>query len=121
MKEGLYILDKNKRVVACDDVDKWSEWFGGALKSRQVALTRINKEVSISTVFLAVDHGFRSKTPVLWETMVFGGILGHEVKRCAGTWEQAEAMHEDMCKLVRTCLGVARKKAAYKSRKKKTT
>jgi hypothetical protein len=32
-------------------------------------------EVSVSTVFLGIDHGFRCDRglPVLWETMIFGG------------------------------------------------
>jgi hypothetical protein len=29
--------------------------------------------IHVSTVFLNIDHSFNSGTPVLWETMVFGG------------------------------------------------
>lgn len=29
-------------------------------------------EVLVSTVFLGIDHGWRSPVPVLWETMIFG-------------------------------------------------
>jgi hypothetical protein len=30
-------------------------------------------KVFISTVFLEIDHAWNSDTPVLWETMIFGG------------------------------------------------
>ena len=35
----------------------------------------------ISTVFLCIDHGWGDSSPVLWETMVFGGPLDGEQER----------------------------------------
>lgn len=31
-------------------------------------------DVRVSTVFLVIDHSFGEGPPVLWETMVFGGL-----------------------------------------------
>lgn len=55
----------------------------------------------ISTVFLGLDHSFGSSSPVLWETMVFGGELDQEQDRCSGSREQAEAMHARMVEKVK--------------------
>jgi hypothetical protein len=71
-------------------------WFETA--NRRVAETMIG-EAWVSTVFLGVDHNFSltgKVSPVLWETMVFGGTLDQEMNRCSGSKEQAEAMHWDM-------------------------
>lgn len=58
--------------------------------------------VSISTVFLGLDHRMGGAgPPVLYETMVFGGRLDQFQNRCC-TWEEAEAMHADAVQLVRT-------------------
>lgn len=65
-----YILE-NGQVVAEPDPRKFSVWFATA--DRQVALTRIG-EVSISTVFLAINHNHSMEgPPILWETLISGG------------------------------------------------
>jgi hypothetical protein len=73
----------------------WARWFAGAariVKQEQVG------ESWVSTVFLGLDHNFSGEgPPILWETMVFGeGNHEQECDRCSGTWEQAEAMHQNM-------------------------
>ena len=50
------------------------------------------KDVSISTVFLGLDHRFGKGEPLLFETMIFGGKEDGYQNRCT-TWEQAEEMH----------------------------
>lgn len=66
----------------------------------RVAFTKI-EEAEVSTMFLCFDHAFGRGPPVLWETMIFGGPLDQYQDRCAGSREQALAMHEKACELAR--------------------
>lgn len=97
-KNVKYILDGDK-PVAEPDLAKWAVWFQSA--NRQVGYIEINGSI-VSTVFMGLDHGFDDgKQPIVWETMVFGGTFDEHQQRCAGTREQAEAMHESVVKMVR--------------------
>lgn len=52
--------------------------------------------MSISTVFLGIDHNYSNAgPPVLWETMIFGGppALDQYQARCSGTFADAQEMH----------------------------
>jgi hypothetical protein len=62
----------NGKVFPCKDVNDFKEAFEA---DRKIDKTEIDKDCSVSTVFLVVDHNFlgSSKTPVLFETMIFGG------------------------------------------------
>ena len=91
-----YILD-GKTPVECDDLIKWAKWFETA--KRHVAQDDIGG-VSVSTVFLGIDHAWGSGRPVLFETMIFGGPLDQKQERYS-TWEEAEAGHAEMVALVR--------------------
>lgn len=57
----------------------------------RVALTKMYG-MTISTVFLVIDHGFGEGPPVLFETMIFGGPLDQTTMRYC-TWEEAEEGH----------------------------
>ncbi len=61
----------------------------------------LNAAGKVSTVFLGLDHNFGDGPPILWETLVFGGPMNGQQTRCAGSREQAEAMHEKMVQLVK--------------------
>lgn len=105
MKSRIYILDENGEPLACEDLMEWARWFETA--DRQVALTNIpNREdpldadYKVSTVFLGLDHNHFKGPPVIWETMVFKGGEGLWYDRCGGSREQAEAMHNNMCRMV---------------------
>ena len=86
-----YILDGHD-AVPCDSIYEWSEWFERG--DRLVAKTE-RDGVTISTVFLGLDHSFGGATPVLFETMVFGGPLDGEQQRY-GSWTDAETGHAAM-------------------------
>lgn len=104
--DNLYVLDEQGRPVKEPNILSWVRWFEGANDLRVVARTQIGGS-AVSTVFLAVDHRFRSEgPPILWETMVFGGKLDQEQNRCAGLREQAEKMHADMVQKVRATVPV---------------
>ena len=92
-----YYILKNKKAVIVKDVLEWAKQF--ELQNRIVAKDKI-KKISISTVFLGIDHGFGSIRPLLFETMVFGGELDQEMVRYT-TWQEAEAGHKVMVKRVK--------------------
>lgn len=75
---------------------EWATWMEKA--DRHVAKTKINKQVEVSTIFLALNHGFGEKD--LWfETMVFGGVMdGHQDRY--ETWDEAMAGHLEMVERV---------------------
>uniref|UniRef100_A0A6M3JQR8 Uncharacterized protein n=1 Tax=viral metagenome TaxID=1070528 RepID=A0A6M3JQR8_9ZZZZ len=89
-----YILDGHKAVKA--NLKKWAKWY--ETTDRQVAMDII-VNISVSTVFLGLDHSFGDGPPLLFETRVFGGALDQEQERYT-TWEQAEAGHKEMVKRV---------------------
>lgn len=90
-----YILEGHE-AVECNDLMKWADWFETA--DRTVKKTEIG-DISVSTVFLGLNHCYGEGEPVLFETMVFGGEYDQEVERYA-TWEQAEKGHEEWVKKV---------------------
>ncbi len=56
--------------------------------------------VQVSTVFLVWDHSFgNGAQPVLFETMVFGGVYNDYQIRY-NTYEEAEAGHKETCYMV---------------------
>lgn len=96
---GRYILDKRGEPIPEPDLFRWGRWF--EYQNRIVKQENVGRS-SVSTVFLGLDHNFCDEgPPILWETMVFGGKLDKETDRCGGSREQAEAMHQEMCKRVR--------------------
>jgi hypothetical protein len=93
-KPHKYILDKNGRPVARDDLETWARWFEPA--NRRVAETTVG-DLRVSTVFLGLDYAWADGLPILWETMIFDKeIKEKDCDRCSASREQAEAMHEKM-------------------------
>ena len=101
MKLGHWILDENERVIEVD-LMTWAVWF--EKNANRIVKQEWIGDTRVSTVFLGLDHNFSTKgPPILWETMCFSNRKDFDQlqRRCAGTKEQAEAMHEDMVKKVR--------------------
>lgn len=67
-----YILDKDGNPIICNDLILWGKWMAKNDDARRIALDYID-EVKISTVFLGLDHQFTHGSPLLYETMIFGG------------------------------------------------
>lgn len=102
-----YILGKDKQVVPASLMD-WATFMERA--DRTVGKTSVSG-FEVSTVFLGLDHNFSGEgPPVLWETMVFseGGRADFDCRRCAGSIEQAEAMHEEVARQVEQVCGITR-------------
>jgi hypothetical protein len=94
MSTPYYILD-GKTPVPCFDILKWGEFFKERGGNVHVAKTGIG-EYHISTVFLGIDHAHHAYgAPLLFETMIFGGILDGEYQERCSTWEEAEKLHEE--------------------------
>jgi hypothetical protein len=90
-----YIL-RGKTPVPVKGLFEWGEWMQTA--DRRVAHDDIDG-VSVSTVFLGLDHGFGHGAPKLFETMVFG--LDDDYQERYSTWAEAEAGHARAVAIVR--------------------
>ena len=97
----LYILNAAGEPVAEPDTDRWLEWKATHGKQCIICQEHVGTDM-VSTVFLAVDHGFSMKRPFLWETRVFYGPNDRRWDRCGGSREQAEAMHAKMVEAIRS-------------------
>ena len=77
------------------------EWVDMFSKDRTVAHFK-SKKVTVSTVFLGIDHGYPSDPvrPVVFETMVFGGVLDGSMGRYP-TYELAIKGHNYWVDLVK--------------------
>lgn len=72
-KPRWWVRDSDGTVRTVDTMIEWGRWFEDP-DNRRVAVTALGERGNVSTVFLGMDHGWgRSESPVLWETMVFGG------------------------------------------------
>lgn len=90
--ERLYWYLDGHTPVATDDVLTWGKMFDDDQK-RRVAYTKLPGGVSVSTVFLGIDHRFRgSGPPILFETMVFG--TDDDMTERYTTWDEAQAGHD---------------------------
>ena len=65
-----YILDEHGSPVPEPDLHKWEKWLEKS--DRHIARDEIG-DVTVSTVFLGIDHSWGDGDPILFETMIFGG------------------------------------------------
>jgi hypothetical protein len=91
-----YILI-GREIAVEPDWHRWCQWFESS--ERLIAHTG-NDKISVSTVFLGLDHNFsRRGPPLLFESMIFGGPHDGEQRRYA-TYDEAEAGHRELTALV---------------------
>jgi len=104
-----YILDAHGEPQGVDDVVVWATWWEQARRNRSLVLAQDKDEsgettIMISTVFLSINHNFFGQgPPILWETLVFGGVLDGEMDRYS-TRDDAFRGHQAMCARVRETL-----------------
>lgn len=85
-----YILMGKKAVL----VNGIGEWARRINNERHVAITEVAQGVTVSTVFLGIDHRhFGKGPPILFETMVFNDYGDDGTQERYSTWEEAEAGH----------------------------
>lgn len=99
-----YILNAAGEPVCFDhDVIAWGVWFQSAdrlvAKARDEGNTNKATAIEVSTVFLGLNHQFFDGPPVLWETLVIGGLLDGQMQRYTS---RAAALrgHQEMCERV---------------------
>lgn len=68
------------------------EMFRNAEELRRIECTKING-LSVSTIFLGIDHQWRQGPPILFETMVFGDGPWDEFQRRYSTMGEAKQGH----------------------------
>jgi hypothetical protein len=90
-REGHYILEGEQVVPV--DCARWSAWMEHHFHERMVARTVVQEEIEVSTVFLGLDHNWSGEgPPILFETMVFGGLCDGDINRYA-TMEESHQGH----------------------------
>jgi hypothetical protein len=62
-------------------------------------ITSHGVDVTVSTVFLGLDHNWGDGPPILFETMIFGGERDEYQERYS-TWGEAEEGHQRAIELV---------------------
>ncbi len=87
-----YKLDENNIPIECN-IREHIAWLDKNPERKAVKQNDIGN-IYVSTVFIGLDHGWKTGIPVLWETMIFGGkydgyqkrytshedaLIGHEI------------------------------------------
>lgn len=94
----MYYLLQGKETKKVQTMQEWAEKFERS--NRTVKKTHLGDDIEVSTVFLGMDHSFGGVRPLVFETMVFGGLKDGEMDRYS-TWDEAEEGHEKMVELVK--------------------
>jgi len=77
----------------------WAKWCGEG-ERRRVQQDIFNGKCNVSTVFLGLDHSFSDEgPPILFETMIFGGVFSEYQDRYA-TWDEAEEGHKKALNMI---------------------
>lgn len=102
-RSRLYVLD-GETPVATNNSAVWATWMFQHGKEH-ARVTRFGRSV-VSTVFLGVDHGMSgADAPVLFETMILGGVAdGYQIRTC--TWAEARYAHTQAVCTAREAAGM---------------
>lgn len=94
-----YILDEDNQPIKVENASDWANGFEEERK--RVALDEING-VSISTVFLGLDHSHGAEKPILWETMCFSHNLDYDqYQERYSSYEEAVEGHKKCVEAVK--------------------
>jgi hypothetical protein len=100
-----YILDNNYNPVSAPIMEA-AQWMDENPNRKKVGydeLTDLNgDDVRVSTVFLGLDHAWNSKTPVLWETMIFGGEHDQSYQERYSSHQEALEGHQKAINFINT-------------------
>lgn len=96
-----YYLLEGKTPVKVADCLTWATSPKNTAETRRVNLTKLDDEVTISTVFLGLDHSWGGGPPLLFETMIFGGPHSDYQERYS-TWDEAEEGHMKAVKIAKS-------------------
>ena len=94
-----YILE-NRKPVQVDNHEQWKQWLQSA--NREVKRTVLTSGIIVSTEFIGqAECPDEYKPPLLFETMIRGGINDGLVQQYQ-SWEQAEEGHVRAVELAST-------------------
>jgi hypothetical protein len=89
-----YILNAAGEPVPCPSAMEWGKWFQENRMACRVARTKIGPWITVSTVFLGLDHAWRIGPPILWETLILGADGDEQDHERYSTRKQALAGHK---------------------------
>lgn len=92
-----WVLDEHHNTIPADR-DQWATFFDSS-DDRVVRQDSLSGGVMVSTVFLGIDHSMGGKTPLLFETMVFGSDWSDYTRRYT-SWDEAEIGHYETLAMV---------------------
>jgi hypothetical protein len=96
-----YILDEENKPVK-SNIIQHSEWIEANPERKAVKQENVGI-ILVSTVFLGLDHAWNSTTPILWETMIFGGEHDQYQERYTSHKDALEG-HEKALELVKSLI-----------------
>lgn len=111
LHSSIYLLTRNQKIVPFGHFDinnphdrrimlKWGRFLAES-PNRRILLTEVERNIVISTVFLGLNHRlFDVGSPLIFETMVFGGQLDGQQWRYS-TLKQAKKGHHHVESLVK--------------------
>lgn len=105
-----YIVEPGGIIREEPDILLWAAWYEGSADQpfesggRIVGRDKLANSVLVSTVFLGIDHSFHGGSPIIFETMIFGGEHDEMQDRYA-TVEAAREGHADAVKLAEAGAG----------------
>lgn len=97
-----YILTDNHQAIPVTFTEyiKW-QTKRGTTEPVRVGFTTIKPGVEVSTVFLGLNHAYDPDgPPMIFETMVFGGVC-KDIQVRYSTWDEAKAGHAEIVMKVR--------------------
>jgi hypothetical protein len=105
MATDRYILDEHDNPQPCEDLIEWGRFLEDRNRCRVAHDMDEGNEadgtrVRVSTMFLGLNHRLVGEgPPILWETLVIGGVLNMEMDRYTSR-EAALRGHQAMCQRV---------------------
>lgn len=89
-----WVLEGRETKTA--DLSTWATFFNddsARTVGREVMPGEGDSHITVSTVFLGIDHNWGDGRPLLFETMIFGGPHNESMWRYT-TYDEAEAGHQ---------------------------
>jgi|ERR1035437_6928735 hypothetical protein len=97
----MYYILVDKTIVPVSPLDWINNYKGtNSIKRDELYDKEEQINVSVSTVFLGINHDYNnSGTPILFETMIFGGKYSEYQNRYS-TYDEAIIGHQEACIMV---------------------
>lgn len=99
-----YILDNNHKPVISTGMES-SEWMENNPNRKTVGYDELKDlhgdDVRVSTVFLGLDHCWNGGKPILWETMIFGGVNDQNYQERYSSYEDALEGHQNAINFIK--------------------